>query len=138
MTQKIKMLHQLGLKMELITGITLTKCLVRTTQKQTVSMETQIFNAKMIQMMRHLSLNGIHLIQRLKIVLANIQKYKFQKEQKRRILNTCGTKWDGIRPETEELMLDFGMLQEDIQTPGLNADGILKIPTIHTSTDLDI
>lgn len=134
MTQKIKMLHQLGLKMELITGITLTKWLVRTTQKQTVSMETQIFNAKMIQIMRHLSLNMIQ----LQLVLANIQKYKFQKEQKRRILNTCGTKWDGIRPETEELMLDFGMLQEDIQTPGLNADGILKIPTIHTSTDLDI
>jgi len=128
------MLHQLGLKMELITGITLTKWLVRTTQKQTVSMETQIFNAKMIQIMRHLSLNMIQ----LQLVLANIQKYKFQKEQKRRILNTCGTKWDGIRPETEELMLDFGMLQEDIQTPGLNADGILKIPTIHTSTDLDI
>lgn len=134
MTQKIKMLHQLGLKMELITGITLTKWLVRTTQKQIVSMETQIFNAKMIQIMRHLSLNMIQ----LQLVLANIQKYKFQKEQKRRILNTCGTKWDGIRPETEELMLDFGMLQEDIQTPGLNADGILKIPTIHTSTDLDI
>jgi len=134
MTQKIQMLHQLGLKMELITGITLTKWLVRTTQKQTVSMETQIFNAKMIQIMRHLSLNMIQ----LQLVLANIQKYKFQKEQKRRILNTCGTKWDGIRPETEELMLDFGMLQEDIQTPGLNADGILKIPTIHTSTDLDI
>jgi len=128
------MLHQLGLKMELITGITLTKWLVRTTQKQIVSMETQIFNAKMIQIMRHLSLNMIQ----LQLVLANIQKYKFQKEQKRRILNTCGTKWDGIRPETEELMLDFGMLQEDIQTPGLNADGILKIPTIHTSTDLDI
>jgi len=128
------MLHQLGLKMEQITGITLTKWLVRTTQKQIVSMETQIFNAKMIQIMRHLSLNMIQ----LQLVLANIQKYKFQKEQKRRILNTCGTKWDGIRPETEELMLDFGMLQEDIQTPGLNADGILKIPTIHTSTDLDI
>jgi len=91
------MLHQLGLKMELITGITLTKWLVRTTQKQTVSMETQIFNAKMIQIMRHLSLNMIQ----LQLVLANIQKYKFQKEQKRRILNTCGTKWDGIRPETE-------------------------------------
>lgn len=87
----------------------------------------------MILKMTLISLFMIQLLQ----VLANIAKLLFQKEQKRRILNTCGTKWDGIRLETEELMLDFGMLQEDIQTPGQNADGILETTTTHTSTDLD-
>jgi hypothetical protein len=63
-------------------------------------METQIFNAKMIHQMRNLSLSMMQVY----LLLANIKKLLFQKEKKRRILNTCGTKWDGIRLETEELM----------------------------------
>jgi hypothetical protein len=107
--------------------------MVRITQKQQVCLETQIFNAQMIQRMRLISLFMIQ----LKLVLANIAKKLFQKDKKRRILNTCGTKWDGIRLETEELMLDFGTVQEDIQTPGQNADGPQITTTTHTSTDLD-
>jgi uncharacterized protein YoxC len=68
---------------------------------------------------------------------ANMTKLIFPLVMKRRTLSTCGTKWVGIRQETEELMLDSGMLQEDIQIPGPNADGILPTTTTHTSIDSD-
>ena len=57
----------------------------------------------------------------------------------RKLLNTFGTRWPGIRSETQELISDCSMHQEDLHLPGLLADIHQKIcprvtPEYHNSS----
>merc|ERR1712127_1117789 len=52
----------------------------------------------------------------------------------RKLLTTSGTKWPGIRLETQESTSDCSMHQEELHPPGLNADMLQSssTPTRHT------
>lgn len=121
--------------MEPTIGITQRNKMVKTGVNQQISMVIPTITVQMIEMMRNSNTSIPQVLVLMQIVAT--RKSLFQMELKRKQLNICGTNWVGIRPETEELTLDFIMQEKDSQILILSADGIQEMTLIHTSTDSD-